>query len=397
MKRVAFYAGSFDPFTKGHLAIVSEALNAFDKVIIGVGVNPDKNGLFEPNERKRLIESSLRDWADCLKYRGFGFSFTKREEQAIAKINDGAVKVVVYDDLTVDAALRYGATALVRGERIVGDHDDEMALSIINRRLLNVRMRHLDLLAIHVPNPELTYVSSSSVKRLCAIGQYIVVMAFVMPSVHQALMEIYLRPRFAKLPVKDVGATWQDICSAYGEDRYYHNLSHVAYCLNYADILCQRPEVEGFIDERIKQELDMAIFYHDYCHKGKYDDEEMSCSAMGRAFNPKSCLFDFCDNVKSFILQTKHNSQTKVKTDCMAAMIIHDADLAILADEVNYPCYAMKVLQEYSIHPLEEYIANRIEIFEDMLLRRLFVEKWFDEKVARNNMVKEMAYLQSLL
>ncbi len=397
MKRLAFYAGSFDPFTKGHLAIVSEALNAFDEVIIGVGVNPDKKGLFEPDERKRLIESSLQDWADCLKYRGLGFSFTKSEERAIAKINEGAVKVVVYDDLTVDAALYYGATALVRGERIVGDHDAEMALSMINRRLLEVREQHLDLISIQVPNPELTYVSSSAVKTLCKMGEYIAAFDFVMPSVHQALMEKFLRFRFEKLPLKDACLAWEDICRVYRQKRYYHTLSHVAYCLNYAEIICRRPEVKNVIDEREKMALDVAIFYHHYCNSGLCDDEEKSCEAMMRYHNPEDCWDCFAESCQKLIMLTKHCLKTKVSDNWVLAKVMHDVDLAVWADEKNYPCYAMQIWQENSAYSQEDYIQNRVEAFEDMLSSRIFIEKWFDEVGARNNIIKEMAYLQNLL
>ena len=56
MERSAIFPGSFDPFTRGHAALVDEALNLFDRVIIGIGNNTSKQGLLTVVNRKRLID-----------------------------------------------------------------------------------------------------------------------------------------------------------------------------------------------------------------------------------------------------------------------------------------------------------------------------------------------------
>ena len=56
MQRIAVFPGSFDPFTLGHKAIVEEAIDLFDRIIIGVGYNNEKRGLVAPQKRVRLIE-----------------------------------------------------------------------------------------------------------------------------------------------------------------------------------------------------------------------------------------------------------------------------------------------------------------------------------------------------
>ena len=56
MERIAIFPGSFDPFTRGHAALVAEALNLFDRVIIGIGNNTAKQGLLTVANRKRLID-----------------------------------------------------------------------------------------------------------------------------------------------------------------------------------------------------------------------------------------------------------------------------------------------------------------------------------------------------
>ena len=56
MERTAIFPGLFDPFTRGHAALVDEALNLFDRVVIGIGNNTAKTGLLTVANRKRLID-----------------------------------------------------------------------------------------------------------------------------------------------------------------------------------------------------------------------------------------------------------------------------------------------------------------------------------------------------
>ena len=106
----AFYAGSFDPVTNGHLEVIRQAANVYRKVIVGIGVNPDKTPLFGADTRKELIEESLRS---------MGIS---------------NVEVVAYDAkmLTVQVAARYHAGTLMRGARSVKDIKDELSLAWVN-------------------------------------------------------------------------------------------------------------------------------------------------------------------------------------------------------------------------------------------------------------------------
>ena len=87
MEKTAIYFGSFDPFTKGHLAIVCKALCVFDNVIIAIGNNPDKKCLFPVDERLKLIRSSLEDFHKQYLYRNLNLScFTASEVLAACKI-----------------------------------------------------------------------------------------------------------------------------------------------------------------------------------------------------------------------------------------------------------------------------------------------------------------------
>lgn len=115
---IAFYAGSFDPLTNGHLEAIRQASHIYKVIIVGIGVHPNKIPMYSPEVRKQLIEESLISTG----------------------IKD--VKVVIYDSTmpTVRVAARLGAGTLLRGARNVKDIKDELILAWINQ-MLNQKMR----------------------------------------------------------------------------------------------------------------------------------------------------------------------------------------------------------------------------------------------------------------
>ncbi len=137
---VAFFSGSFDPFTRGHAAIVEQSLRLFDRVVIGVGVNINKSGFLAAEERLRLIEELYRD--------------------------DARVEVRLYSGLTGDEALMVGATALVRGVRNTVDFELERTMESMNRRLYP----QLQTVLLMTP-AEVSDISSSCVRELLAFGR----------------------------------------------------------------------------------------------------------------------------------------------------------------------------------------------------------------------------------
>jgi pantetheine-phosphate adenylyltransferase len=110
----AFYPGSFDPMTNGHLDVLVQALNVASKVIVGIGIHPGKKPLFSFEERAELIRRSLA-------------------EAVPPKAGD--ISVVAFDNLVVDAARAQGATLLVRGLRDGTDLDYEMQMAGMNRQM----------------------------------------------------------------------------------------------------------------------------------------------------------------------------------------------------------------------------------------------------------------------
>lgn len=134
--RTALYAGTFNPFTIGHLSILRRGLELFDKVVVCVGVNCAK-GPARPD-----IEA-LRE--------------------KLAAI--GNAEVIEWDGLTVDAATATGARWLLRGVRSVADFEYERNLADINRRIAGIET------VILFAEPELAAVSSSMVRELKRFGR----------------------------------------------------------------------------------------------------------------------------------------------------------------------------------------------------------------------------------
>ncbi len=139
-ERVALFAGSFDPFTIAHERIVIEALNIFDRVVIGVGCNISKSYLLTTERRRELI---------CEVFRA-----------------EPRVRVELYDGLTTTFAHEVGATALIRGVRGSADLEAERVYNAVNSRLAP------DLTTVLLFTPDsMNHISSSCVRELLHFGE----------------------------------------------------------------------------------------------------------------------------------------------------------------------------------------------------------------------------------
>ena len=136
---IALFPGSFDPYTIGHYSIVERALPLFDKIVIAIGVNRNKQSLMSEEKRVEAIRS-------------------------LYESND-KVEVISYDGLTVDAAKKYGARFLLRGVRQVADFEYERNLAEVNRNISGLETILLYTL------PEYAHISSSIVRELASYGK----------------------------------------------------------------------------------------------------------------------------------------------------------------------------------------------------------------------------------
>jgi pantetheine-phosphate adenylyltransferase len=108
MPRIAFYAGSFDPVTNGHLDVVRQAVSLCDRLIVAIGVHPGKKPLFSLDERLAMVQEV------------FG---------PIAAKAGCALEAITYDNLTVAEAEKHGASIMIRGLRDGTDLDYEMQIA----------------------------------------------------------------------------------------------------------------------------------------------------------------------------------------------------------------------------------------------------------------------------
>jgi pantetheine-phosphate adenylyltransferase len=137
--KTAIFPGTFDPFTVGHASIVERGLPLFDRIVIGVGVNDNKRTLYTNEQRVRNIQEIYA--------------------------NEPRIKVVAYDDLTVDLAKREGASFILRGIRSVKDFEYERDIAAMNERLSGVET------VLLFTEPQYMSISSSVVRELLRFGK----------------------------------------------------------------------------------------------------------------------------------------------------------------------------------------------------------------------------------
>ncbi len=379
MERIAFYSGSFDPFTYGHLAVLAQASMMFDHVVVGIGCNPSKKSYLTDEEKVTIIDQSIKDLASMYGHRELiGREFSPAE--AYLAQHPEKVSVVTYKGLTIDAAVEWGASVMIRGERLIGDHDEEMRLAHINQELCVVRGYNLQTVIIPVPDIKLTYTSSTTVRNLMAMGEYIAAMNYVTPSVHNLLVKKSLRQEYGLL-TGGVNYDAKELFAAYST-RKYHNFSHIAYMLNFMNIFTRMDDVD--ID---RNAMLLALFWHDF-YQGDQAEELSAVRAKVAATICKTQP----ELVQELIMATKHNLNAKGEYAQQA--LIHDLDLAILGDGKNYGLYAYRVREEYAESvDYEVYVKNRIKLLNSFLEKeRIYLTQYFFERFeskARENIRKE--------
>lgn len=135
MRHKALFPGSFDPFTAGHLNILKRALSMFDEVVVAVGINQDKRGFFDMEDRLSIIRQAVGDLE--------------------------GVSVIQYDNLTIDTCRELGINVIVRGVRNMIDFETERSTADANRRLAP------GIETVIIPTAqEFAHISSSAVRDI---------------------------------------------------------------------------------------------------------------------------------------------------------------------------------------------------------------------------------------
>lgn len=135
----AIYPGSFDPVTNGHLDLIGRGAKIFDRLVVAVSQNLEKDPLFAVSERIEMLEAVTREWKN--------------------------VEVGAFDGLLVDYARAEGASVILRGIRAVSDYEYELQMAMMNRKI-EPRIETVFML----PGEAYSFVSSRLVKELARLG-----------------------------------------------------------------------------------------------------------------------------------------------------------------------------------------------------------------------------------
>jgi len=151
---IALYPGSFDPPTLGHYNILRKAMETFDAVVVGIGVNPDKQPLFSAEQRQGFFQK----WIDrCIA--------EERDRVGYPDLFRNRVCIEIYNGLTVDCAHDVGAEVMVRGLRDGADLKSEHYISRINNRVGDINTVFM------FPDDQYILVSSSFVRQVAELSQ----------------------------------------------------------------------------------------------------------------------------------------------------------------------------------------------------------------------------------
>jgi pantetheine-phosphate adenylyltransferase len=154
--RTAVYTGSFDPITLGHLDVIERASRIFDRIVVGVGINPDKHPLFSLEERVGLVQES------------------------VARLSN--VQVELFSGLSVAFVREQGAHVLLRGVRSLTDIEAEFTMTLANRKL-DPSVETVFLMS----DAAYSHISSSLLKQITPLADDEALLKFVPAPVVKAL------------------------------------------------------------------------------------------------------------------------------------------------------------------------------------------------------------------
>ncbi len=140
MKRTAIYPGTFDPITLGHVDVVNRGLKLFDRVVVGVAANPNKQPMFDLDTRLAMVRET--------------FAGESRD-----------VDVTAFSGLLVELAHDQHANAILRGLRAASDFEYEFQMATMNRRLDG----HIETVFV-MAREDYTFVSSRFIREISGMG-----------------------------------------------------------------------------------------------------------------------------------------------------------------------------------------------------------------------------------
>lgn len=371
--RTAVYAGSFDPPTKGHEWIIHNGAGIFDRLIVAIAVNPDKNYTFSSEERWDMLRDICSPFPNV---------------QVMSMGNS----------LSAHFARRVEARYFLRGLRNEGDFRFEIDLRDEN----NKKNPDLESVLLYTP-PDLRRVSSSFVKGYTKSDDWENAVKEHLPEkIYPKFVEKYgtiekikrLKERWLKLcyalgAIGDINDIFEEIIARYSEShRHYHGLDHILDCLEKLD------QVRHFANRPLV--LEMAIWTHDivYDARPNANNEERSADLSNKLLTKLHLDPIFIAEVRERIMPTKHTYIPTGRDDCL----IVDIDLASLAlPPEEFDEMSEKIRQEYNI-PVDIFRIGRAEFFKKLLESRpsIYLTEYFKtryEVQAQENLKRVTAVL----
>ena len=159
MTRTGFYSGSFDPVTLGHTDVIARACRLVDRLVIGIGIHPEKAPMFAEEERVAMLVAETRP---------------------IEKATGTAIEVVTFSVLAVEAARRHGASVIIRGLRDGTDFDYEMQMAGMNGAMVPLIQT-----VFVAASPQVRHIAANLVRQIALMGGDAT--AFVSPAVAKRL------------------------------------------------------------------------------------------------------------------------------------------------------------------------------------------------------------------
>jgi pantetheine-phosphate adenylyltransferase len=169
----AFYAGSFDPVTNGHLSIIQKSVQAFDRVVVAIGYNPSKKEMFSVDERIVMINQAIAG-------------------STISAADQKKIEVIAYTNYSVMASIAHGCGSMVRGVRNMKDFEEENLLSTLNDSICDDMNQPRLQTHLYIADADKVGISSSIIKTMIGFpGWETTVKRYVPETVLKKLIEEY--------------------------------------------------------------------------------------------------------------------------------------------------------------------------------------------------------------
>ena len=353
------YAGSFDPFTNGHLHIIEKAsmLNGVEKIVVIVSGNPSKkkSGHFSAEQRVKMITDVI--------------SNPNRGDHLLYD-----VVVLPANEYAVSFARSLGCNAMLRGVRTEPDFQDECGLYQANK-VIDPNMETIYMM----PDIDLSAVRSSMVMGMVGPTGWTFAVEKLVPE--KVMLAICKKFCLDTCGIKDIFGDW----SKY-DNSPYHNWKHIAYFLT---------EFIKFYGNCFGEEM-FGILLHDLIEP---NDVSRRIGELRIAIRTPVPINLESPPIVSAIEITDHSRLVEIDKGTPEILnVIHDIDLSVLAwNEERYRSYVDAVTREYIYHrgvSREDFISGRISFISNMLKReRIFFTEHYSEFDARLNLEREFAYL----